>query len=381
MNSEERIEAALRRRPADERAYEEPLTALVRSDAGVQRVRPATRSRVRTGALPGLAAIAVVLALGAGALAAGVLRGPAATAGSHNDFELTGRVDCFGQAPGYTPSQGMTSSDSCPLMAVPPTGYGAATWGLDPSVPYSPGASQLHVLVQEQSCNSGQDARGRVAQNVQYRDDAVVVTLAVRPRGGVQECPSNPSTPYVVLLDQPVGSRALQDGDMWPAETLARGGKPVITPSPTQYPSNWHQPTDCSETIDDAGFFKAASYSAAYDVYCAVLPAGWRLASSTDPQAAAISMTVTYVGPNGASLELSEGTLCSKGQNACPSGGTDIGTAMFGDREGRLVEGSSGADFALFVAPGQSPAWTATGSGMSLETFKALTAALIIVGK
>ena len=40
-----------------------------------------------------------------------------------------------------------------------------------------------------------------------------------------------------------------------------------------------------------------------------------------------------------------------------------------------------GADFALYVTPGKSPSWMATGKGMNLESFKALTAALIIVGK
>jgi hypothetical protein len=382
MSNDERIEAALKRRPADEREYGEPLAALVRRDEGVQRVKPVTRSRVRTGALPALAAIVVVLALGAGALAAGVLRGPAATAGGHNDFQLTGRVDCFGQAPGYIPGPDAASSDGCPLMVVAPTGLETATWVLDPSMPYSAGAAEIHVLAQEWACNSGQDASGRVVQNVQYRDDAVVVTLAIRPAGGMfQSCQSNPATPYVVSLDQAVGNRLLQDGGRWPAATLAKGGQAVVTPSPTPYPSNWHQPTDCSGTIDDAGFFKAASYSAAYDVYCAVLPAGWRLASSTDPQAAVISMTVTYSGPNGAVLELSEGSLCGKDQRACAPAGTSAGTAMFGDREGQLFAGPPGADFALYVAPGESQSWRATGKGMSLDTFKALTAALIIVGK
>jgi hypothetical protein len=54
---------------------------------------------------------------------------------------------------------------------------------------------------------------------------------------------------------------------------------------------------------------------------------------------------------------------------------------MFGDREGQLFAGPPGADFALYVAPGESQSWRATGKGMSLDTFKALTAALIIVGK
>jgi len=45
MNSDEQIEAALRRQPSDEREYDEPLAALV-NGAGVQRVRPVTRPRL-----------------------------------------------------------------------------------------------------------------------------------------------------------------------------------------------------------------------------------------------------------------------------------------------------------------------------------------------
>jgi len=380
MTYDEEIEAALKRRPADESAYEEPLAALAGSDGGVQQVRPATRSRVRTGAMPAVAAIAVVLALGAGASMAGLLSGPAVTAGGHNDFDLTGRVDCFGQALGYTPGPGM-QNPLCPLMAVPPAGYGAAAWGLDPSVPYSPGATQLHVLVQEESCNSGMDASGRIAQNVQYRDDAVVVTLAIRTRGGMQTCQSNPATPYVVRLDQAVGSRSLQDGGSWPASTIAIDGHVVVAPTQSPYPSNWHMPTDCSGTVDDAGFFKAASSTAKYDVYCAVLPAGWTVESHSDPQAADTLLTVIYRGPGGETLELFEGNSCTVGKGVLCAPGNSLGTAMFGDREGMLVSEPPGADYGLFVAPGEAQSWRATGKGMSLETFKALSAALIIVGK
>jgi hypothetical protein len=54
---------------------------------------------------------------------------------------------------------------------------------------------------------------------------------------------------------------------------------------------------------------------------------------------------------------------------------------MFGGREGQLFTAPPGADFALYVDPGKSPSWMATGTGMSLDAFKALTAVLIIVGK
>jgi hypothetical protein len=69
------------------------------------------------------------------------------------------------------------------------------------------------------------------------------------------------------------------------------------------------------------------------------------------------------------------------GVSACPTGGIDLGTAIFGNLEGQLVRAPPGADFALYVAPGESPSWKATGKGMIVESFRALTAALIVVGK
>jgi hypothetical protein len=74
------------------------------------------------------------------------------------------------------------------------------------------------VLVTEHACNSGEDARGRITvAAIDEDDDSVTVTLAVRPRGGAQECPSNPETPFVIELSAPLGDRALLDGSSVPA--------------------------------------------------------------------------------------------------------------------------------------------------------------------
>ena len=465
MNRDEDLEAALKSRPSDEREYGEPLAALAGSEALVRRVRPATRSRIRTGALPALAAIVVVLALGFGALAVGFLRPqPGRPDGSFDASQKTWMVGCFGQGRGFSPDaltsgqnhaetadtgaaaalrallaapawgRGLPGSGwilvsqsdstatfvaptasagpfvggyvevtvalgspgpgglgadgwradswgSCQLMAVPPAGYGPATWTLDPSVPFSPGASELHVLVTEWGCHGDDTAAGRISANVDYGEDAVVVTLATLSREGPRTCPGTPPTPYVVHLDQTVGSRSLEDGGVWPPQAMAAGGRPVVTPSPTPYPVNWHMPMDCTGEADGPGSFKAASMSAAFDVYCAALPAGWQRQSMSDSDQYATALTVSYSGPNGETLTLAEGDLCSKGQSACTPAGTSAGTAMFGDRQGQLFTGPPGAEYALYVDPGKSPSWKATGKGMSRETFKSLTAALIIVGK
>ena len=380
MNDDEETKAKPMQPPADTLAHS-GRQAVVVSGEDFQRLHPLMRSRMRMGAQPALAAIVVVLVIGA-AVAVGLLRGPASQSGGGSDgFALTNRVACFGQGPGGTIKPGM-ASDDCPHMAVPPDGYGAATWTLDPSVPYSAGATEIHVLVEEWGCSGGQTAEGRIAQNVQYRDDAVIVTLVVRlPSGDFQTCQGNPPTPFVVRIAQPVGSRALNDGGRWPAYTVARGGLPVVSPTPTAEPSNWHMPMDCSGEADGPGSFKAASMSAKFDVYCAVLPAGWQRESMSGDEQVGIVVTVVYRGPNGETFELTEGDICLLGASACPTGGTDLGKAMFGDREGQLVGAPPGADYALYVAPGQSPSWEAIGKGMTVESFRALTGALIVVGK
>jgi hypothetical protein len=43
------------------------------------------------------------------------------------------------------------------------------------------------------------------------------VTYGVRPKPGNQECPSNPPTPAMLLLEGPLGDRTLLDGGTFPA--------------------------------------------------------------------------------------------------------------------------------------------------------------------
>lgn len=381
MNREEEIEAVLRRQPTDERAYDQPMTALAAGD-GVQRVR-STGTWARRRTLPALAAIALVVAVGGGVLAVGYWRGSMVTFNANVlQLAVPANVACFGQGPGAPPQPVATSRDGCPLMVVPPAGYGAATWTLDPSVPYSADAADLHVLVTEWECHGTETLDGRIVKHVEYGADTVAVTLVVRQLGGAQTCPAPPPTAYVVHLDQPVGPRNLEDGGLWPPAVIAAGGHVVVSPTPTPYPSNWHQPMDCTGAVDDAGFFKATSMFAKFDVYCAVRPSGWSVESRTgDDVQPATDVTVTYRGPGAETLALYEGDVCGTSTTACVPGGGDLGTAMFGDREGKLVAGPPGADYGLYVARGQSPSWTATGTGMSLETFKSLAAALILVGK
>jgi len=68
-------------------------------------------------------------------------------------------------------------------------------------------------VVLEKACASGDSAEGRIHKpEIEYEEDAVIVTVRVRPKGGFQECPANPPTCYLLELDEPLGSRVLLMG-------------------------------------------------------------------------------------------------------------------------------------------------------------------------
>lgn len=82
---------------------------------------------------------------------------------------------------------------------------------------YLPTDTELPVLVNENDCASGQTAEGRIHEpDVDYRADAVVVTIRARQGSSSEQCPSNPVTPHLLRLTEPVGSRALLDGGQSP---------------------------------------------------------------------------------------------------------------------------------------------------------------------
>ncbi len=98
---------------------------------------------------------------------------------------------------------------------------GNASVTLDPARPPDPASSELHVLVTEQDCNSGMDAEGRVELVRLDEDDAnVEIRIGVRPESGDASCPDNPPTPFTVVLERPLGDRALLDAAKEPARAL-----------------------------------------------------------------------------------------------------------------------------------------------------------------
>jgi len=108
----------------------------------------------------------------------------------------------------------VTATGSCALTL--DLGDLSVPWvTLDPENPLDPASRQVHLLVTERSCNSGEDAEGRIdAVQIDERDDRIDLVLGVRPRDGGQDCPMNPATPFVVTLHEPIGERLVINGTL-----------------------------------------------------------------------------------------------------------------------------------------------------------------------
>ena len=246
------VEDALRNRPSDERLYDEPLGRLPGSEPaeaaplslllpslGVGRGHPTIRTRPPIGWLTALILLALIgatLAISALGFRSPTAQEPTAQAPTPHPslmgFELTGVVGCFGDAAngrGWHRGSESLFAD-CPVLAVAPPGYVAATWKLDPAYSFSANSKEIQVLVMEQACDSGRLATGRIAQSVRYEGDRVLVELAVRLPPEVNgmivvTCPANPWTPYLVQLSEPVGQRDLFDASPDPMTLIARLGQ------------------------------------------------------------------------------------------------------------------------------------------------------------
>ena len=130
----------------------------------------------------------------------------------------------------------------------------------------------------------------------------------------------------------------------------------------------------CSGSADNRAFFANLAASVNWDVYCAVLPRGWSVSSGSYRLANGGKLVISYKGPSGASLTLSEGSFCTDGSGCVPSG-SDTGDASFGAMPGTLVTTDAGG-FAIVASRGATPSWLMVTGGLDQATTAALGAAL-----
>ncbi len=178
------------------------------------------------------------------------------------------------------------------------------------------------------------------------------------PTGGPTDAPSGEATEPPT--EPPTGEPSLE-----PTETPAPSGSPGGAAA-------------CSGNDGNRDFFAAVAQAVTWDVYCAVLPAGWFVDAGEFRLAGGGKMEIAYKGPGGQRIEVREGTYCA-GIDGCIPTGPDAGTATFGDRAARLVDAGGGAWLA--VAEGGDVNWEAKGTGMDGAVLAAFAAAFARVGE
>ncbi len=151
------------------------------------------------------------------------------------------------------------------------------------------------------------------------------------------------------------------------------------TPDPTEGASAGPvgAATDCTGTAENRTFYESVSAAVAWTVYCPVLPSGWYVEQGSYRLADGGRLVISYRGPGGAHITLSEGAWCTDGSGCAPSG-TDAGTATFADRDGALFV--DGPRYVIAVDPGSDLSWQLVSDGLDEATVRAFGSALIAVG-
>ena len=134
----------------------------------------------------------------------------------------------------------------------------------------------------------------------------------------------------------------------------------------------------CSGSAENRDFYRAAASALSWTVYCAVLPAGWFVDSGQYRQAGGGWVQIAYRGPGGAHLELHEGAFCTASDGCVPPG-TESGDAPFGDKTGTFVALDDGG-WAVAVDRSEKISWLAVETGLDEAAFRAIDAALAVVG-
>jgi hypothetical protein len=154
-----------------------------------------------------------------------------------------------------------------------------------------------------------------------------------------------------------------------------------VAPTPTPSPSPTPIGAGCSGTADTQAFYVAEAKKLKFAVYCGHVPAGWHFTTASDTYGTHNKLTATYSGKSSAKIVIQEGAFCLTGASACSPHDTSLGSAKFGDLSGGLYTLGPGAGYAIYVNPGTTSGYTATGTNVTQATFVKIVAAMILVPK
>jgi hypothetical protein len=158
---------------------------------------------------------------------------------------------------------------------------------------------------------------------------------------------------------------------------------PTATPTtgPSESPSGSAEigpAAACTGTDDNKAFFADAAAAVDWTVLCAVLPSKWFVSEGSRRGGGGGRLTISYKGPNGATLSLSEGAWCTDPATCVPAG-TEVGPAKLGPMDGTLLRLDAGG-FAIVVDQGEAISWLFQTSGIGKAKSTDLAAAAAVVG-
>jgi hypothetical protein len=166
-----------------------------------------------------------------------------------------------------------------------------------------------------------------------------------------------------------------------PAETEppAETPEPVESPAATEPGGSAAAGADaCTGTDDNRSFLEAVAGRLEWTVLCAVLPARWSVVRGEYRLANGGRMVMSYKGPGGATLVLSEGAFC-RDADGCVPPGTDTGDAALGPMTGTLVALDDGG-WAIVADRGEKLSWLLEAQGLDEAATRSIGAALVEVG-
>jgi hypothetical protein len=205
------------------------------------------------------------------------------------------------------------------------------------------------------------------------------------PSSGATASPEASSAATVVLSASDEASESADPGtseEPTPTEDPTQTDDPAesVGPSPSVAPS----PSDdagsaaaCSGNADNRRFFARSANQVDWAVLCAVLPKGWFVSEGSYRLANGGKLVISYKGPGGATLTLSEGAWCTSADGCVPAG-SDLGDANLGPLGGTLYQTADG--FAISSAAGENPSWLMMTKGLDQATTTRFGAALVQVG-
>ena len=203
----------------------------------------------------------------------------------------------------------------------------------------------------------------------------IIVVVTPAPTPTPVDTPAEPATPTPIPTLGPtpvvVGPSGTPTPDGSSVATASHSAPiAVATPAPASV---------CSGSAANKTFWGQVARQLSWDVYCAVLPAGWAIKTGSYNGTSPGDVAVTYAGPGGATLQLKEGAYCTVGATTCAPHTAELGSAYFGNLSGSLDAVSGG--FAVYVNPGTRLGYSLTSTGLSQDAFVSLASALVRVAK